>query len=100
MSILNREEFLNQIKAHLGDDTSDESIQFLENATDTFDDLEKRANGDGVDWKAKAEQIDADWRKKYRERFFNPNSKDDEDDRQNDNDKPKKLTFENLFKEG
>ena len=72
----------------------------LENITDTYDELEKRANGDGKDWKAEAQRIDDDWRKKYRERFFSgKDNYDNNDDKPND-DKPQKLTFENLFKEG
>ena len=100
MSVLNREEFFNQIKTHMGDDTSDESIQFLENVTDTFNDLETRANGDGKDWKAEATRIDNEWRARYRERFFNGKADEDDFGGQPADPQPKKLTYENLFKEG
>lgn len=100
MSVLNRDEFFSQIKAHIGDSTSDESIQFLENISDTYNELENKAKGDGKDWKAEAERIDNEWRAKYRDRFFNPNANDNDNDDDKDSELPKKLTFENLFKEG
>ena len=37
MAKLNREQFLEAIKARIGDDTSDAAMQFVENMTDTFD---------------------------------------------------------------
>ena len=37
MEKLSREQFLEAIKARIGDDTSDAAMQFVENMTDTFD---------------------------------------------------------------
>ena len=37
MAKLNREQFLEAIKARIGDDTSDLAMQFVEDMTDTFD---------------------------------------------------------------
>lgn len=100
MSILSREEFVQKMKDRIGEDTSDESLAFLEDMTDTYDDLDKKAKGDGKDWKAEAERIDAEWRAKYRDRFYNqPNDSDDANDDNMFGKPPKKLTFENLFKE-
>lgn len=70
MAVLTRDEFFTRMQTRLGEDTSDEAISFLEDMTDTYNDMEKRANGDGVDWKKKAEEIDAAWKAKYRHRFF------------------------------
>ena len=47
MAILKREEFITKINQLIGDDTSDESIKALEDFTDTYNDLEKKAEGDG-----------------------------------------------------
>jgi len=84
------------VKEKIGEDNSDESIAFIENLTDTYNDLQEKANGDGIDWKAKYEENDASWKQKYKDRFFNnptPNveQKDEEEVPQ------KKLTFESLF---
>lgn len=70
MAVKTREEILESFKTRLGENPDDESISFLEDVTDTLNDFEKRANGDGIDWKSKYEENDANWRKKYTERFF------------------------------
>ncbi len=98
MAIKTREEILESIKARVGEQTDDDTITFLEDVSDTFSDLENRANGDGEDWKTKYEENDEAWRKKYTERFFSnepitpPNTKPIEE-----TEKPK--TFLDLFKE-
>lgn len=99
MSVKTREEILESFKTRLGENPDDESISFLEDITDTLDDFEKRANGDGTDWKSKYEENDANWRKKYTERFFSdepePNPKSAT--KLEPDDTPK--TFSDLFKE-
>lgn len=55
MAMLDREKFFERIKERLGEDDSDEALSFLEDVTDTYDDLERRAAGDGEDWKGKYE---------------------------------------------
>lgn len=69
MAILTREKFFELIKAKVGEDTSDETIQFLEDVTDTYNSLESNKSGT-EDWKKKYEDNDAMWREKYRSRFF------------------------------
>ncbi len=68
MAVLNRDDYLNRIKGRLGEELSDEDIGFLEDMTDTYDDIYNRVN-DTEDWKARYEENDANWRKKYVERF-------------------------------
>lgn len=70
MSVLSREDFLNRLQERLGEDTSDESIAFLDDMVDTYNDLEQRAMGDGEDWEKKYHDLDESWKKKYRSRFF------------------------------
>ena len=67
--VLNKEEFLAALKNRVGEDTSDDAIKFLEDATDTYDDLVKRT-GDSDEWKKKYEDNDKSWREKYTKRFF------------------------------
>ena len=99
MAVKTREEILESLKTRLGEKPDDESISFLEDVTDTLNDFEKRANGDGTDWKSKYEENDANWRKKYTERFFSdepePNPKLNQ--KPEPDDTPK--TFSDLFKE-
>lgn len=98
MSVKSKTEILDAIKEKLGDDTSDSTLSFLEDVSDTFDDLESKSN-DSTDWKAKYEENDKGWRQKYHDRFFS--SDDDKNDDKNDDDgdeceAPK--TFDELFK--
>ena len=61
MAIRTREEILESIRNIVGDSTDDNTLQVLEDVTDTFTDF---------DWKAKYEENDEGWRKKYAERFY------------------------------
>lgn len=96
MAIKTREEIIAEVRARVGEQTDDETIAFLEDITDTLSDLEIKAKGDGIDWKSKYEENDAEWRKKYTERFYSsdPNS-DPEPPKQDGTEKPK--TFAELF---
>lgn len=100
MAIRSKDEILEQIQSQFGEDTSDEVISFLEDVTDTFTDLETRASGDGENWEQKYHDLDAEWRKKYRDRFFSPEVNDNEGDdtidtNLDDIEKPK--TYDDLF---
>lgn len=99
MAVKTREEILESFKSRLGENTDDEIISFLEDITDTLDDFEKRANGDGTDWKSKYEENDENWRKKYTERFFSdePNPEPNPEPKLEPDNTP--MTFSDLFKE-
>lgn len=99
MAVKTREEILESFKSRLGENPDDETISFLEDVTDTLDDFEKRANGDGTDWKSKYEENDANWRKKYTERFFSgePNTEPNQEPNKEPDKTPR--TFSDLFKE-
>lgn len=100
MAIKTTEEILESIRTRMGDDVgTDENISFLEDVTDTFNDLNSKANGQQK-WEEKYKENDANWRKKYTDRFFSGGNGEDNHndiDEQEDN-KPK--TFEELFKTG
>lgn len=74
--IVSKEDLLKQIKDLIGDNTSDEALALIENASDTLD-----AQSEGTDrdellktietLKTEKEELDKSWRDKYRDRFFN-----------------------------
>lgn len=99
MAVRTREEILKSFKVRLGEKPDSESISFLEDVTDTLDDFEKRAKGDGTDWKSKYEENDANWRKKYTERFFSvePEPEPKPEPKPEPDNTPR--TFSDLFKE-
>ena len=101
MAVRTIDEILESVKTRVGDSTEDADIEFIEDVSDTLNDLSSKASGQ-EDWKAKYEENDRTWREKYKERFFSSeeNEKDELEDIKDieiKNDKPK--TFSDLFKE-
>lgn len=100
MAVLSRDEYFARIQERLAEDTSDEGISFLEDMTDTYNDMENRANGDGINWEQRYKDLDESWKNKYRHRFFTggnttvpdcgtPNGSDEYD--------PNDITVDDLF---
>lgn len=94
MAVRTKDELLGQLKVRIGDDASDDTLTLLEDITDTFDDYESKT-ADTTNWKDKYEELDASWKKKYRDRFFNTTK--EEDDTHEEDDVPKKYSFDSLF---
>lgn len=67
--IRTREELLNQLRETIGDSTDDNALALLEDVTDTMTDLETRA-ADNTDWQSRYNQLDSEWRERYKARFF------------------------------
>ena len=97
MAVKTRDEILASIKSRFGEDTSDETLALIEDVSDTIDDLSSRTS-DSTNWKQKYDDLDADWRKKYRDRFFNGGSGNDDEESGSDDPEDKPLTYESLFK--
>ena len=101
MPVLNRDEFFSRIRERIGTDSSEEATVFLEDMTDTFNDLENRANNSGGEWERKYHELDESWKSRYRHRFFNGGStatfNDKESEDESDEYDPDSVTIENLF---
>ena len=98
MAVRTKDELLEIIKGRIGDDTSDETISFIEDITDTLSDYEEKVTkSDEEDWKTKYEENDKMWREKYRERFFNKKVENEEDE--DFDDEVKSLSYDDLFEE-
>lgn len=99
MSVVSKESLLERIRDMTGVENaeSDESISLLEDLSDTFEDLSSQVLQAG-DYKKKYEENDAEWRKKYHDRFFSDVEETEikEDDKDDD---VEKKTYESLFKE-
>lgn len=83
MAIKAKDDLLKYIKEHTKDDTSDETLGFIADFTDTFNDLEAKSK-DSTDWKQKYEANDKEWRQKYRDRFFESTPKTGDDGKPSD----------------
>lgn len=81
----------------IGERTDDEALTFIEDFNDSVEEL---SNNDSEDWKTKYEQNDAEWRKKYRDRFFNGKAdKDIKDPKAKTQEEPdeEETTIDDLF---
>ena len=103
MAIKTRDEILAAIRSRLGDDTSDDALSIIEDITDTFKDYETRA---GENWESKYNELDAQWRKRYRDRFFQEPDNEEttleevKDDNEKDlKDESEVKDFDELFEE-
>lgn len=103
MAVLSHDDFMSAVKGLAGDSADDSTLTMIENFTDTFNDLETRAN-DTTDWKAKYEQNDNEWREKYKARFFEGKERTDlttvmREQKKDITDDGKDISFDDLFKE-
>jgi len=103
MAILNRDDFFSRIQTVIGDDTSDDAMSFVEDMTDTYNEMESRANESGEDWERRYHELDESWKKKYKHRFFsgngrsNPGNEPEVDPDGTDN-RGETITINDLFK--
>ena len=70
MAKLSKDELIEKVKKYVGDRTDDETIEIIEDISDSID------SSDADEWKQKFEENDKMWREKYISRF----QKDDEPD--------------------
>lgn len=105
MAIKTKDELLTVIKQRTAEDTTDETLAFIEDVTDTLNDFEAKTK-EQTDWKKKYEENETAWRKKYKERFFEPSAGgyhggeggiEDHFDIDNQGEEKKPKTFEDLF---
>ena len=110
MSVLNREEFMSRLKERIGEDTSDDAMTFIEDFTDTYNDMESKVTKDNSELEEKynalvkeKDELDKSWREKYKARFFEggETTPDEVKDEQTEDVKEdgEEVTFEDLFEE-
>ena len=93
MAVRTKDDLMAAIKNKFGEDSSDDTLNLLEDITDTINDLE---SNHGTDWKKRFEENDTMWRNKYRDRFYSSDNPADEPDFPDE--PPKQLNFDDLFK--
>ena len=93
MARLSKDELIEKIKKYVGDRTDDETIEIIEDISDSID------PSDADEWKQKYEENDKMWRDKYISRFLE--KKDDELDTPTEHEEEEKEcnSFEDLFAE-
>ena len=93
MAKLSKDELIEKVRKYVGDRTDDETIEIIEDISDSID------SSDADEWKQKYEENDKMWRDKYISRFLE--KKEDEPDTPTEHDEEEKEynSFEDLFEE-
>lgn len=93
MAKLSKDELIEKVRKYVGDRTDDDSIEIIEDISDSID------SSDADEWKKKYEENDKMWRDKYISRFVE--KKEDEPDTPTEHDDEEKEynSFEDLFEE-
>lgn len=104
MAVRTIDEIMDALRARLGEDLSDETIVFIEDVNDTLSNYE-RMTAESIDWESRYKELDQEWRKRYRDRFFERSESEEKDsfhddinDIEDQEDKAPE-TFEELFEE-
>lgn len=93
MAVRTREEIMAQLQAIIGDDTSDDTLTFVQDVSDTLGNDNSATRITELETQLK--EKDAEWRKKYRDAFFTGKPDDAFKDEEDEPQKPKR--FEDLF---
>lgn len=96
MAVKTKDDIMAALSAKFGDDSSDDVIAIMEDVADTFSDYENRYGGE--DWKKKYEDNDAEWRKRYKERFLSAEDVKEAQEEQVQEDTEKR-SFDELFED-
>lgn len=94
MARLTRDELIEKVRKYVGDRTDDETIEIIEDISDSID------SPDDDEWKQKFEENDKMWRDKYISRFYE--KKEDELDTPTEHEEEEEKeynSFEDLFEE-
>ena len=93
MAKLKKDELIEKVRKYVGDRTDDETIEIIEDISDSID------SSDVDYWKQKYEENDKMWRDKYISRFVE--KKEDELDTPTEHEEEEKEynSFEDLFEE-
>lgn len=93
MAKLSKDELIEKVKKYVGDRTDDETIEIIEDISDSID------SSDADEWRQKFEENDKMWRDKYISRFLE--KKEDELDTPTEHEEEEKEynSFDDLFEE-
>lgn len=93
MAKLSKDELIEKVKKYVGDRTDDETIEIIEDISDSID------SSDADEWKQKYKENDKMWRDKYISRFVEKNEDEPDTPTEHDEEEKEYNSFEDLFKE-
>lgn len=93
MAKLSKDELIEKVKKYVGDRTDDETIEIIEDISDSID------SSDADEWKQKYEENDKMWRDKYISRFLEKKEDDLDTPTEHEEEEKEYNSFEDLFEE-
>lgn len=93
MAKLPKDELIEKIKKYVGDRTDDETIEIIEDISDSID------SSDADEWKQKYKENDKMWRDKYISRFLEKKEDDLDTPTEHEEEEKEYTSFEDLFEE-
>lgn len=91
MAKLSKDELIEKVKKYVGDRTDDETIEIIEDITDSID------TPDVDEWEQKYKENDKMWRDKYVSRFFDKKQEDPETPNEHEEEEKEYNSYEDLF---
>ena len=99
MAVVEKESIMTRLNELIGDRTDDEAISIVEDVSDTID----SASGKGMVTEEEANrrvaEKEAEWRKKYKERFFSGGEGEEGKKTPENNETKTQEKYEDLFEE-
>ena len=93
MAKLSKDELLEKVRTYVGDRTDDETLEIIEDISDSVD------SSDEDEWKKKYEENDKMWRDKYISRFFDKKEEELDTPTEHEEEEKEYNSYEDLFKE-
>lgn len=93
MAKLSKDELIEKVKIYVGDRTDDETIEIIEDISDSID------SSDADEWKQKYEENDKMWRDKYISRFLEKNEDELDTPTEHEEEEKEYNSFEDLFEQ-
>lgn len=93
MSKLSKDELIEKVKKYVGDRTDDETIEIIEDISDSVD------SSDADEWKQKYEDNDKMWRDKYISRFVEKKEYELDTPTEHEEEEKEYSSYNDLFEE-
>lgn len=91
MAKLSKDELIEKVKNYVGDRTDDETIEIIEDISDSID------SSDADEWKQKYEENDKMWRDKYIARFLDKKEEETITPTEHEEEEKEYNSYEDLF---
>lgn len=93
MAKLSKEELIEKVKKYVGDRNDDDTIEIIEDISDSID------SSEADEWKKKYEENDKMWRDKYISRFVEKNEDETDTSTEHEEEEKEYKSFGDLFEE-